>query len=220
MTDDELRLYTYWRSSAAWRVRIGLNLKGLTAQQIPVHLLAGEQRGEDYRQIHPQGLVPALQHGDRRIQQSLAILEYLDETFPDPPLLPATARDRARVRALAQVIACDMHPLGNLRVLQYLEREFAASSRQREEWVRHWLGLGFAALEAMLADHPSTGSYCQGDTPGLADCLLVPQLYNARRYGLELSAYPSVLRVEANCLALDAFLRAAPEAQPDAAPPA
>jgi maleylacetoacetate isomerase len=160
--------------------------------------------------------VPALQHGQRLIRQSMAIIEYLDETFADQPLLPATARERARVRGLAQVIACDMHPLGNLRVLQYLEREFRATPEQREAWIRHWLALGFAAIEALLAENPSTGEFCDGDQPGLADCLLVPQLYNARRFGLDLDPYPTVRRIEARCLELEAFRRAAPEAQPDA----
>lgn len=213
-----LRLYSYWRSSAAYRVRIALNLKGLDYQLVPVHLLrdGGEQHAPAYRVVNPQGLVPALQHGQRLIRQSMAIIEYLDETFADQPLLPATARERARVRGLAQVIACDMHPLGNLRVLQYLEREFQATPEQREAWIRHWLALGFAAIEALLAENPSTGEFCDGDQPGLADCLLVPQLYNARRFGLDLDPYPTVRRIEARCLELEAFRRAAPEAQPDA----
>ena len=213
-----LRLYSYWRSSAAYRVRIALNLKGLDYQLVPVHLVrdGGEQHAPGYRAVNPQGLVPALQHGQRHIRQSMAIIEYLDETFADHPLLPATARERARVRGLAQVIACDMHPLGNLRVLQYLEREFRATPEQREAWIRHWLALGFAAIEALLAENPSTGEFCDGDQPGLADCLLVPQLYNARRFGLDLDPYPTVRRIEARCLELEAFRRAAPEAQPDA----
>ncbi|WP_334130728.1 maleylacetoacetate isomerase [Silanimonas lenta] len=213
-----LRLYSYWRSSAAYRVRIALNLKGLDYQLVPVHLVrdGGEQHAPGYRAVNPQGLVPALQHGQRLIRQSMAIIEYLDETFADHPLLPATARERARVRGLAQVIACDMHPLGNLRVLQYLEREFRATPEQREAWIRHWLALGFAAIEALLAENPSTGEFCDGDQPGLADCLLVPQLYNARRFGLDLDPYPTVRRIEARCLELEAFRRAAPEAQPDA----
>lgn len=213
-----LRLYSYWRSSAAYRVRIALNLKGLDYQLVPVHLVrdGGEQHAPGYRAVNPQGLVPALQHGQRLIRQSMAIIEYLDETFADQPLLPATARERARVRGLAQVIACDMHPLGNLRVLQYLEREFRATPEQREAWIRHWLALGFAAIEALLAENPSTGEFCDGDQPGLADCLLVPQLYNARRFGLDLDPYPTVRRIEARCLELEAFRRAAPEAQPDA----
>jgi maleylacetoacetate isomerase len=222
MVSGGLRLYSYWRSSAAYRVRIALNLKGLDYQLAPVHLVrdGGEQHGAAFRQVNPQGLVPTLQHGQRLIRQSMAIIEYLDETFADQPLLPPMARDRARVRGLAQLIACDMHPLGNLRVLQYLEREFQATPEQREAWIRHWLALGFEAIEALLTESPATGEFCEGERPGMADCLLVPQLYNARRFKLDLAPYPIATRIEANCLALDAFQRAAPEAQPDAPPPA
>lgn len=221
MVSGGLRLYSYWRSSAAYRVRIALNLKGLDCQIVPVHLVkdGGEQNAPGYRAVNPQGLVPALQHGQRLVRQSMAIIEYLDETFADRPLLPATARERARVRGLAQVIACDMHPLGNLRVLQYLEREFKATPEQREAWIRHWLALGFEALETLLTESPSTGEFCEGDHAGLADCLLVPQLYNARRFGLDLTPFPTVRHIEAHCLALEAFQRASPEAQPDAPPP-
>jgi len=220
MPNEGLRLYTYWRSSAAYRVRIALNLKGLACEMVPVHLVrdGGEQHGADYRGLHPQGLVPTLQHRQRMVRQSMAIIEYLDETFSGQPLLPATARDRARVRALGQVIACDVHPLGNLRVLQYLEREFQATPEQREAWIRHWLALGFSAIEALLTESPATGDFCEGERPGMADCLLVPQLYNARRFQLDLAPYPTVRRIEANALALEAFRRAAPEAQPDAPP--
>ena len=221
MVSGGLRLYSYWRSSAAYRVRIALNLKGLEFQLAPVHLVrgGGEQHGAAFRKVNPQGLVSTLQHGQRFIRQSMAIIEYLDETFSDHPLLPATARERARVRGLAQLIACDMHPLGNLRVLQYLEREFKATPEQREAWIRHWLALGFEAIEALLAENPSTGAFCDGDHPGLADCLLVPMVYNARRFGLHLAPYPTVRRIDAHCLTLPAFQRAAPEAQPDAPPP-
>jgi maleylacetoacetate isomerase len=220
MVSGGLRLYSYWRSSAAYRVRIALNLKGLDYQLAPVHLVrgGGEQHGAEFRKVNPQGLVPTLQHGQRLVRQSMAIIEYLDETFAEQPLLPATARERARVRGLAQLIACDMHPLGNLRVLQYLEREFKATPEQREAWIRPWLALGFEAIEALLAEHPSTGSFCDGEHPGLADCLLVPMVYNARRFALDLSPYPTVRRIDAQCLTLEAFQRAAPEAQPDAPP--
>lgn len=220
MVSGGLRLYSYWRSSAAYRVRIALNLKGLDCQIFPVHLVkdGGEQHAPGYRAVNPQGLVPALQHGQRLVRQSMAIIEYLDESFADRPLLPATARERARVRGLAQVIACDMHPLGNLRVLQYLEREFKATPEQREAWIRHWLALGFQAIEALLAENPSTGAFCDGEHPGMADCLLVPMAYNARRFGLDLTPFPTVRRIDAHCLALEAFRRAAPEAQPDAPP--
>ena len=215
---DRLCLYSYWRSSAAYRVRIGLNLKGLPYELMTVHLLrdGGEQHSEAYRQANPQQLVPVLQHGQRMLRQSMAILEYLDEMWPEPPLLPAVARDRQRVRALAQLVACDIHPLNNLRVLQYFERDWGVPQAERDVWVKHWMAEGFAAFEALLEDHPSTGVFCEGDVPGLADCCLVPQMYNARRFGMDLSPYPTMLRIEQACLALPAFDAARPERQPDA----
>lgn len=214
---ESLRLYSYWRSSAAYRVRIGLALKGLPYETVPVHLLrdGGEQHTAAFREANPQELVPVLQHGSRLYRQSLAILEYLDETWPDPPLLPASSRDRARARGLAQLVACDIHPLNNLRVLQYLEREWNAPQPERDEWVRHWIGLGFDALEASLNDHPATGAFCEGDLPTIADCCLVPQAYNARRFGLDLGRWPTIARIEQACLALPAFDAARPERQPD-----
>ena len=215
---SELALYGYWRSSAAYRVRIALGLKGLEWVDRPVHLVraGGEQHAAAYRALNPQELVPALQDGDRTFTQSLAIVEYLDETHPEPPLLPSDARGRARVRALAQLIACDVHPLGNLRVLQYLERELGADEDARAAWSRHWMAQGLAAVEAMLADNVATGAFCHGDTPGLADLCLVPQLYNASRWGLSLAPYPTIGRIQAACQALPAFQAAAPERQPDA----
>ena len=218
MMADQLCLHSYWRSSAAYRVRIGLNLKGLPYELAPVHLVrdGGEQHRPAYAEINPQQLVPVLQHGQRMLRQSLAILEYLDEMWPSPPLLPATARDRARVRALAQLVACDIHPLNNLRVMQYFEREWEVAQPRRDEWMRHWMREGFAALETMLASSPETGRYCHGDAPGLADCCLVPQLYNAHRFGVDLAPYPTLARIELACLALPAFDDARPENQPDA----
>ena len=215
---EPLQLYSYWRSSAAYRVRIGLNLKGLPYEIVPVHLVqdGGEQHSEAYRAINPQELVPTLGHGQRRLGQSLAILEYLDEVWPDRPLLPATARARQRVRALALLVACDIHPLNNLRVLQYFEREWNVPQPERDAWVKHWITEGFAAVEALLAEHPSTGDFCEGETPTLADCCLVPQIYNARRFGVDMAAYPTLARIEASCLALPAFDAARPENQPDA----
>ena len=215
---DRLCLYSYWRSSAAYRVRIGLNLKGLSYETVPVHLLrdGGEQHSDAYREANPQQLVPVLQHGQRMLRQSLAILEYLDEMWPQPALLPATARERQRVRSLAQLIACDIHPLNNLRVLQYFERDWGVPQPEREVWVKHWIAEGFDALEALLADHPSTGVFCDGDVPSLADCCLVPQVYNARRFAMDLSRYPNIQRIEEACLALPAFDEARPERQPDA----
>lgn len=214
---DKLQLYSYWRSSAAYRVRIGLNLKGLRYETIPVHLVrdGGEQHSAAYREANPQGLVPLLKHGSRQFRQSMAILEYLDETWPAPPLLPAPARERQRVRAIAQTVACDIHPLNNLRVIQYFENVWQVPQSERDDWIRHWITEGFVALESMLTDHPATGLFCEGDVPSLADCALVPQVYNARRFGVSLDAYPTIERVERACLALPAFDAARPERQPD-----
>jgi maleylacetoacetate isomerase len=161
-------------------------------------------------------LIPVLVHGHRLLRQSMAIIEYLDETWPAPPLMPATARDRQRVRAIAQMIACEIHPLNNLRVQQYLEDTWNVPQAERETWIEHWIGAGFKAVEAVLKDNPSTGTYCEGELPTLADCCLIPQVYNARRFGVDLSQYPSILRIEHTCLQLEAFQRARPENQPDA----
>jgi maleylacetoacetate isomerase len=219
--NDRLRLYSYWRSSAAYRVRFGLQLKGLAFETMPVHLVrdGGEQHSPAFRETNPQQLVPVLEHGQRMLRPSLAILEYLDEVWPQPALLPATARERQRVRSLAQLVACDIHPLNNLRVLQFLEREWGVPQPERDNWVRHWIADGFAAFEAMLDEHPSTGTFCEGNTPTLADCCLVPQVYNARRFGVDLGPYPTLVRIEQACLALPAFHAAAPERQPDAPAP-
>lgn len=216
---EGLKLYGYWRSSAAYRVRIGLNLKGLAYESTPVHLIrnGGEQRSPAFVNTNPQKLIPVLQHGERLIRQSLAILEYLDETWDgQASLLPVTARERARVRSLSLIVACDIHPLNNLRVLQFLEREWHAPQSERDEWVRHWIREGFEAFEALLADDPSTGSFCEGDLPTIADCCLIPQVYNARRFEVDLTPYPTIRRIEAECLALPAFDAARPENQPDA----
>ena len=216
---DALTLYSYWRSSAAYRVRIGLNLKDLAYEIRPVHLVrdGGMQHGEGYRALNPQQLVPTLVHGDRALTQSLAILEYLDETWKaTAPLLPGTPPERARVRALAQLVACDIHPLNNLRVLQYLRREAGIEQPGIDTWMRHWMHEGLAAMEAMLASSPDTGTFCHGNLPGLADCCLVPQLYNARRFSMDLTPYPTLVRIESDCLMLPAFDVARPERQPDA----
>ena len=212
-----LKLYTYFRSSAAYRVRIALNLKGLPYKSVPVHLLrdGGEQHAPDYVQLNPAELVPTLVDGEHALGQSLAIIEYLDEVHPSPLLLPGSALARARIRALAQSIACDMHPLNNLRVLQYLAREHQLDEAAKAMWVRHWITLGFTALEAQL-QHASTGLFCHGDTPTLADCCLVPQMFNARRFATPLDPFPTLCRIEAACLTLEAFQRAAPEVQADA----
>ncbi len=218
---DGLVLYGYWRSSAAYRVRIALNLKGLDYESRPVHLVrdGGQQHAPAYRNINPQQLVPCLLDGDRVLTQSLAIMEYLDEVHPEleTSLLPVDARGRARVRALAMVVACDTHPLGNLRVLQRLESQFDADEAQRAEWSRHWIGTGLEALESMLADNAATGRFCHGDTPGMADICLVPQVYNALRWKLPMDDFPTVWRIHQACSELEAFRQAAPEAQPDAA---
>jgi maleylacetoacetate isomerase len=214
--DAALTLHGYFRSSAAWRVRIALELKGIACAQAFRHLRKGEQSAPDFLLVNPQGLVPALEvEGRGTLTQSLAILDWLEETQPGPKLLPPDPWDRARVRALAQVIACDVHPIQNLRVLQYLKREMGQQQTAIDAWARHWIALGLEVVETRLAE-PASGRFCQGDAPGLADLCLVPQLGNARRFGLELAAYPRVLTVEAACNALPAFQRAAPEAQPDA----
>ncbi len=210
-------LYGYFRSSAAYRVRIALNLKGLAYDQAPVNLVKGEQRGEDFLARNPQGLVPALVTDDGvRLTQSLAICEYLDERYPEPALLPVDAAGRARVRALAQSVACEIHPLNNLRVLKYLTGELGVDEAAKMTWYRHWIAEGFAALEAQLSREAGSGDFCHGDTPGLADLCLVPQVFNAERFACDLAPYPRIRRIVANCRALDAFARAAPEAQPDA----
>lgn len=210
-------LYGYFRSSAAYRVRIALNLKGLAYDQAPVNLVKGEQRGEEYLARNPQGLVPALVTDDgARLTQSLAICEYLDERYPEPALLPADAAGRARVRALAQAVACEIHPLNNLRVLKYLTGELGVDEATKMTWYRHWVTEGFAALEAQLSREAGSGDFCHGDTPGLADLCLVPQVFNAERFECDLAPYPRIRRIVANCRALDAFAQAAPEAQPDA----
>ena len=213
------KLYTYYRSSAAYRVRIALNLKGMAWTTVPVHLVkdGGQHRSDSYRATNPQALVPAFELDDGSVlTQSLAIMEYLDETQPGPALLPADALGRARVRALAQAIACDLHPVNNLRVLQYLSQELQVTPEQKDAWYRHWIGIGLQGLETLLAGHPATGTFCHGDTPTIADCCLVPQIYNARRFNCPLDDYPTLLRIDAACAELPAFQQAAPAVQPDA----
>lgn len=211
-----IELYGYWRSSAAYRVRIALNLKGLEAQQHFVNLREGQHKHEQHRRLSALGRVPVLTDGGQTLTQSLAILEYLEERYPEPPLLPADLAGRGRVRALAQLVACDIHPLNNLSVLKYLENNLKINSNEKLAWYRHWVATGFEALEAMLANDSRTGRYCHGDRPGFADACLVPQVYNARRFDCDLSDYPTIARIDEACAELDAFIRAAPEAQPDA----
>jgi maleylacetoacetate isomerase len=214
-----LTLYSYWRSSAAYRVRIALNLKGLDYAIAPVHLVrdGGEQHHDEYRRLNPQQLLPVLVDGDNVIRESLAIIEYLEEAYPHTPrLLPNGARACARVRSLAQMVACDIHPLGNLRVLQYLQRELGANDEQKLAWSRHWIEAGFDAIEAVLDGGGRKSVFCEGDVPTLADCCLIPQVYNARRFGVSLARYPVIDAIDAVCRGIEAFKLAAPEAQADA----
>jgi maleylpyruvate isomerase len=214
-----MQLYSYFRSSAAYRVRIALNLKGLAYATEPVHLLkdGGQQLLPAYTRLNPLALIPTLVDGPAVLTQSLAIIEYLEETHPIPPLLPPTPIARARVRALALSIACDIHPLNNLRVLRYLKRELHLPDDARDAWYLHWVRTGLLALERMLAESSETGTYCHGGTPTLADICLVPQVFNARRMDCDLSAMPNIVRIDAACRALPAFEQAAPENQPDTA---
>jgi maleylacetoacetate isomerase len=213
-----LVLHTYFRSSASYRVRIALALKGLPYESVPVHLVrgGGEQHSAAFAALNPAELVPVLVDGEVTLTQSLPIIEYLEEIHPAPALLPPDAPGRARVRAIAQTIACEIHPLNNLRVLQRLEASLGADQKAKSEWYAHWVELGFTALESMLSDSVATGRYCHGDTPTLADCCLVPQLYNAERFGVSLDAYPTLCRIGQTCLELPAFQQASPEAQADA----
>ena len=211
-----MKLYDFFRSSAAYRVRIALNLKGLEAERAFVHLRRGEQFEEAYLRLNPQGVVPTLIDGEVVIGQSLAILEYLEETRPLPPLLPADPVGRARVRQLALIVACEVHPLNNLKVLTYLKDELGAAEEAVNTWYRHWVAKGLGAIEALLEGGPEGGAFCHGERPTLADVFLVPQVYNARRFDCDLSALPRVLAIDAACAALDAFRDAAPGNQPDA----
>jgi len=213
-----MRLYDYFRSSAGYRVRIALNLKGVKPDERTfVHLRMGNQRAQDYLALNPHGLVPALTLDDGHVlTQSIAIIEYLDEAYPEPPLLPADPVARARVRAIALAIACEIHPLNNLRVLNYLTGTLGASEEQRNGWYKYWIDVGFEALEMQLSKDPEAGRFCHGDAPTLADVCLVPQLANARRFKIDVSCYPTLTRIEAACLALPPFADAAPAKQPDA----
>jgi maleylacetoacetate isomerase len=212
-----MKLWGYFRSSAAFRVRIALNLKRLSYEQASIHLRKNEQGQPDFLALQPQGLVPALDDDGDVLIQSMAIIEYLDETHPTPPLLPGHPVDRARVRALAQAVACDIHPIDNLRVLRYLAKPLGHDETVVEAWYNHWIKLGFDGIERLLADDERTGTFCHGETPSLADICLVPQVYNSKRYpSFDLAPYPTIRRVFDACMKLDAFDAARPEKQPDA----
>ena len=216
-----MRLYSYFRSSASYRVRIALALKKLEYDYAAVHLVRNEQLAPAFRAVAPAQLVPALvvddpAHGELTLTQSLAIIEYLEERFPEPPLLPADAAGRARVRALALDIACEIHPLDNLRVLRYLQRELKVSDDDKDRWYRHWVETGLEVVERQLAGHAQTGRFCHGDRPGLADCVLVPQIFNAKRMNCRLDHLPTVMRVFDACMAEPAFEQTQPSACPDA----
>jgi maleylacetoacetate isomerase len=210
-----MKLYSYWRSSASYRVRIALALKGLKAEIVPVNLLAGEQKGDAYRAVNPQMRVPALEDNGHLVTQSIAIVEYLDERYPQAPLLPQVPEERAYVRELSLAVATDISPLNNLSQLKYLSEQFGVNEEQKNTWIAHWIANGFAAIEAMLEASPYTSQFCHGASPTMADCLLIPQVYNARRFNCDLSAYPNIERIDANCAALPAFQQAHPDAQPD-----
>ena len=210
-----MKLYGYFRSSAAFRLRIALNLKRLDYENAFIHLRRGDQRQPGFRDVNPQGLVPALDIDGQTLIQSLPIIEYLDETHPEPPLLPTDPAGRARVRALAAIVACDIHPINNLRVLRYLQRPLEHDQAAIETWYNHWIAEGFAALERLLAADDLTGRFCHGDRPGLADIALVPQVVHSERYRLDLGPYPTITRIFETCMTLDAFAAAHPQHQPD-----
>jgi maleylacetoacetate isomerase/maleylpyruvate isomerase len=211
-----MELYNYYRSSASYRVRIALALKGLDCELLPVHLLRNEQLKAPFSSLSAAGLVPLLKDGDALLTQSLAIIEYLDEVHPEPSLLPGDALTRARIRALALDVACEIHPINNLRVLRYLVGEMKLSEDDKNRWYRHWVETGLSAIEQHLAGDARTGRFCHGDTPTLADCALVPQVHNAQRMACRIDHVPTVMRVFAECMALDAFVRTQPSAYPEA----
>jgi maleylpyruvate isomerase len=214
-----MKLYSYFRSSASYRVRIALNLKNLPYEYVPVHLLrdGGEQLKPAYRSLNQDGIVPTLVDDEQHVlQQSLAIIEYLDETHPEPPLLPGSAADRAHVRSIALQIACEIHPLDNLRVLKYLKHTLGVDEAAKDAWYRHWIESGFATLETRLVADPRTGKLCFGDSPTLADLCLIPQIFNAERFKIDTTRYPTLQRIYDHAMQIDAFARAAPGVQPDA----
>lgn len=208
-----MKLYGFWRSSAAYRVRIALAIKGLTYDAVSIHLSQGEHNKPEYGEINPQHLVPVLEDEGERLYQSLAIIQYLEDAYPEPPLIPDDPSEACRVRSLALIIACEIHPLNNPRVLNYLTNTFAITDEQRREWYHHWIKIGFTAFEKRLADERWTGRFCHGDAPTLADVCLVPQVANARRFAVDMTAYPCIVRIDAACRAMAEFQAAAPERQ-------
>ena len=214
-----MKLYTYFRGSSPFRVRIALNLKGLAYEAAFVHLAKGEQRRPAYSAINPQSLLPTLVLDDAQVlTQSLSIIEFLEETHPQPPLLPKDALGRARVRMLALIVACEIHPLNNARTLSHLRKGMQQTEEQVNAWYRHWMADGLAKVEASLGHFPGTGRFCHGDSPTMADCCLVPQVFNAKRYECDTAPYPTVMRIFDECMKLEAFDRAQPAKQPDAEP--
>ena len=213
-----MQLYSYWRSSAAYRVRIALNLKGLDYEVIPVHLLkdGGEQLQAEYRSINPQGLIPALIDGDVSLGQSLAIMDYLETKYPEPAIYPKTPEERAFTQQFALAVACDIHPLNNLRVLKYIKRTLKLDDEAKNVWIHHWITNGFTALEKLLNDRNWQGPYCVGGQVTIADACLIPQIYNARRFEIPMDHFPTLVSIEQACMELEAFRRAAPENQTDA----
>ncbi len=213
-----MKLYSYWRSSASYRVRIALNLKGLEYEVIPVHMLkdGGEQYQPEYQSINPQGLVPALVDGDATFGQSLAIMDYLEAKYPEPALYPEALTEKAFAQQFALAVACDIHPLQNLRVLKYIKRDLELDDEAKNTWVHHWIKTGFTALEKLLNDRNWQGPYCLDRQVTIADACLIPQIYNARRFEISMDNFPTLVTIEGACMELDAFQRAAPENQIDA----
>ncbi|ENW96260.1 maleylacetoacetate isomerase [Acinetobacter sp. NIPH 298] len=208
-----MKLYSYFRSSAAYRVRIALNIKQLAYETQPIHLVKNEQQQADYQALNPSQLVPTLVDADQTLSQSISILEYLEEAYPEVALLPKNIAERAKIRAFSQAIACDIHPLNNLRVLKYLQQDLGLNDQQKSNWYQHWMLQGFQSLEAQLQD--SNGQFCFGTQATFADCCLIPQVYNAKRFKIDLAAFPKIESIYQHCLTLPAFLHAAPEQQPD-----
>ena len=211
-----MKLYTFYRSSAAYRVRLALNIKRLTCEHIPKAFAKNEHRAPDYLALNPQGLIPALEHDGAVLSQSLAIIEFLDEKYPDPPLLPAEPLARAQIRSISLAIACDIHPLNNLRVLNYLRRELQQSDDRVNAWYRHWITVGFTGLEQQVRAYSGGARFCHGDTLSIADICLVPQVYNARRFNTDLTPFPTLVAISTHLESLPAFAAARPEAQADA----